>query len=547
MLLYALRRAGIPQLAAWKRDCAWLRAIVQRALVLHVVLPDLVEADTLTTECVTLEQLRVLHTFFIEAEPRPVAPLKRVVTIREPEPQPEPASAGDDAAADPPAPLLLMPSSPRMASLGGSRTMSVRMPSLAVAHVPDHPLPPGGARGDPVARARIWLRRLRTGAAKLARASTRVARTRLSGMLWSSERDLLLGALLAWAKLDEGSLVSEPQDNHLRWRTQHEWDALRDDRARLGEHDVREMRAFQRLSFLFSSYACRAWWWESIDLLQKLFLTSVLTFIAPRTSVQIIAACLFAFASACVSACRTLPAVNACMSMSDTHFCPAPACAVLLAVLQIKPYRSASGNQLAALSQINVRACATALRRHTHAHELTHARRRITPSLPQIFLFLFCGLLLNTDPGGIAGERILFSVLIGALTTSIVGFSMLIFLRELANQLLRALYGYDDDEGEDEADEEWDGEEYNGEGGYEGALVVHHLEGVRESEEGNGVDDDEHEAPSALAIAAGEHGSETSSRAEELVAVASAAEAAEAAPAPASRERQGEPGDSGWR
>jgi hypothetical protein len=177
-----------------------------------------------------------------------------------------------------------------------------------------------------VARAQRWLRRLRVGAVKLARASTRVARTRLSGMLWSDERQLLLGTLLAWAKLDEGSLVAEPQDNQLRWRTQHEWDALRADRARLGDNDVLEQRAFQSLSFLFSSYACRSYWWESVDLLQKLFLTSVLTFIAPRSSVQIIAACLFAFA-------------------------------MLLATLQVKPYRSASGNQLAALSQINIFLC----------------------------------------------------------------------------------------------------------------------------------------------------------------------------------------------
>ncbi len=307
LLLVALRRAGIPQLAKWKRDCAWLRAIVQRALVLHVALPDVVDADTMTIESVTLEQLRVLHTTFISPDKPYVAPaslsLKKTVSV------PEIAAADDGA--NPLALVLLMPPLVRAAaSLGGSHTMSMRMPSLAVAHVPNYPLP---QTLGPVARACVWLRRLRTGSAKLARASTRVLQRRLSGLLWTNERDLLLGALLAWATLDEGSQVSEPQDNKLRWRTQHEWDVLTEAGERLGENDAREMHAFQRLSFLFSSYACRAWYWESVDLLQKLFLTSVLTFIAPRTSVQIIAACLFAFASACLPA-TPLPAVNACMS-----------------------------------------------------------------------------------------------------------------------------------------------------------------------------------------------------------------------------------------
>jgi hypothetical protein len=240
MLLFALHRAGVPQLATWKRDCAWLRAIAQRALVLRVALPDVLDVDTLTTECVTIQQLRVLHTLFVAPEPSLTAPLRKVVTVR----------VGDDATADPPAPLLLMSSdAPRKPSPGGSRTTSVRMPS-SLARVPDQPL-------SPSARALLWLRRLRVGAVKLAAASTRVARTRLSGMLWSDERQQLLGALLAWAKLDEGSLVAEPRDNQLRWRTQHEWDALRANEARLGEKDVMEMRAYQRLSFIFSSCTLR--------------------------------------------------------------------------------------------------------------------------------------------------------------------------------------------------------------------------------------------------------------------------------------------------
>ena len=131
---------------------------------------------------------------------------------------------------------------------------------------------------------------------------------------------------------------------------------------------------------------------EVVDLFQKLFLTSIIPFIAPRSSVQIIVAALFAL----------------CM---------------LLVTLQTAPYRAASSNQLSALSQVN------------------------------IFLFLFTGLLLNTDPDGIASNRILFAVLVGALTTSIVVMSLVLFVRSLIRQTVRALYAVETDS-EDEGDDD---------------------------------------------------------------------------------------------
>lgn len=71
-------------------------------------------------------------------------------------------------------------------------------------------------------------------------------------------------------------------------------------------------------------------------------------------------------------------------------------------------------------------------------------------SFRSIFLFLFTGLLLNTDPDGIAHNHVLFSALVGLLTTSIVGLSLFIFIRSLVRQTVRALYGVDsDDEDED--------------------------------------------------------------------------------------------------
>jgi hypothetical protein len=60
--LLTLRRAGVPKLAAWKRDCAWLRVIVQRARLLgfkaSLAHPE-DDPDTLTVESISLEHLNL--------------------------------------------------------------------------------------------------------------------------------------------------------------------------------------------------------------------------------------------------------------------------------------------------------------------------------------------------------------------------------------------------------------------------------------------------------------------------------------------------------
>ncbi len=79
---------------------------------------------------------------------------------------------------------------------------------------------------------------------------------------------------------------------------------------------------------------------------------------------------------------------------------------------------------------------------------------RLTHALfSSIFLFLFTGLLLHTDPDGIARNRIVFSALVGFLTTSIVGWTAILFLRDLWRQTVRALHGLDDDDDDDEEED----------------------------------------------------------------------------------------------
>ena len=53
------------------------------------------------------------------------------------------------------------------------------------------------------------------------------------------------------------------------------------------------------------------------------------------------------------------------------------------------------------------------------------------------------GLLLQTNPDGITSNKMVFSVIVGTLTTSIVAFSFYLFMRELARQVLNALISAD--------------------------------------------------------------------------------------------------------
>jgi FtsP/CotA-like multicopper oxidase with cupredoxin domain len=68
--------------------------------------------------------------------------------------------------------------------------------------------------------------------------------------------------------------------------------------------------------------------------------------------------------------------------------------------------------------------------------------------------FLFTGLLLQTNPEGITSDRLLFSVIVGMLTTSIVAFTFYLFIRELFWQLMAALREVDEEEAAEEL--EWE-------------------------------------------------------------------------------------------
>jgi hypothetical protein len=69
-------------------------------------------------------------------------------------------------------------------------------------------------------------------------------RRSLSTLFYKNEREQLIKQLLEWARHDKGTLVAEPRDNQLRWRTQYEWDALRAEDAKLGARDTAERAGY---------------------------------------------------------------------------------------------------------------------------------------------------------------------------------------------------------------------------------------------------------------------------------------------------------------
>ena len=248
--LYVLWSNKIPELAQWKRECAWLRNIVQRALVIGVPMPFDYDPDTITTESISLEHLRVMHKVFVENQ------------LLDPE-----AGAiqtgGEEA-------LIAASSAP------GGIVAALHAPTRSSLDLVPHRGPSHGA-GEASVSSGAALEQTKRGpnrlAALLDAARAQVSRVtqkrsvtvrrKLSSMLWRDEREQLLLQLLMWAKHDKSTLVAEPRENQLRWRTYYEWRALQASNVRLGRRDAAESAAFFKYKLIFSSFSVHAWYWES--------------------------------------------------------------------------------------------------------------------------------------------------------------------------------------------------------------------------------------------------------------------------------------------
>ena len=284
--IYALYRAHVPELAVWKRDNAWLRSIVHRSLIIGVVTEFEFDPDTITCDSITLPHLRLLHKIFVsnelleevEEQDELGKPRRSVRLASFSLPGTEgmaaclpsadvsaaalPAPADDESLADDS--LAVVEHAPNVgraytsteserASLSASKTKSINVPQQSEAG----------------SRLALLMRQVRLQVAVVSALKGATMRRTFSSLFWKTERDLLLLQLLSWAKHDKSTLVAEPRETQLRWRTEYEWRALTEQKAHLGSRDTTELIAFRKYRFLFASYAVHAWYWEAVDLFQK--------------------------------------------------------------------------------------------------------------------------------------------------------------------------------------------------------------------------------------------------------------------------------------
>jgi hypothetical protein len=65
-MIYFMWRSRVPELASWKSECAWLRSIVHRAMVIGASpRSESFDPDSISTDSITVEHLRVLHGLFV--------------------------------------------------------------------------------------------------------------------------------------------------------------------------------------------------------------------------------------------------------------------------------------------------------------------------------------------------------------------------------------------------------------------------------------------------------------------------------------------------
>ena len=257
------------------------------------------------------------------------------------------------------------------------------------------------------------------------------------------EHSLLVMQILHWAKHSASAHVYEPREVQMRWRTHHDWKRLLKSVGavdELREFDKMELDAFRTVAFLFANYSHHAWYWEVVDAMEKLFLTSLIAFVVPRTIVQIVAALLFSFA-------------------------------MLLITMHVRPYKRESVNHLAVLSRVN------------------------------IVLFLLTGLLLDINPLGFTDNHAATNVIIGGLMTSTVGVSFFLFLTSFLRDWVHKLYtkraDQDDGTADDEDDDDEDSDE-DSDGGGDGnneqaGLLAQEQFSEQEQEQGQEEQEQEHE------------------------------------------------------
>ena len=102
-------------------------------------------------------------------------------------------------------------------------------------------------------------------------------------------RKVMLAEVLQWARANKDIQVGK-----VGWQTHKEKPA-----ESLDEWQLLEQRATLRIGFLFSEFHCACWYYEMVEMLRKLILTSVIIwmFEEPVTQVRCLIACVLVCAA----------------------------------------------------------------------------------------------------------------------------------------------------------------------------------------------------------------------------------------------------------
>ena len=254
-----LKRFRVPDMAALVEDNAWLREAAEHTWRLGMPQPGGVDMQRLCCDTIEDNHLAMLHAVLLhDANADAAADILAGRVPAAGKDTPEKGHGGDKAA-----PAASEESAP---------------PSLLVRCI--HRILALRATIAGMLRPETKLEHLTAGEAERATQLRQL-------LLWCRHSGVLSIGSLIW--YDDLGLPEAPVGDAAKHPgTPH--------RTGLRSHEVPELlkRASIECGFLFSIYTSRCWYWESVELLRKLVLTSILALISPGSAGQVVVGCLVA-------------------------------------------------------------------------------------------------------------------------------------------------------------------------------------------------------------------------------------------------------------
>ncbi len=355
--IWLLRRFKVPQMARLHTDNAWLREVAKMAWQEGMAQPPS-DMSALSIHGIGDAHLEALYAFFCQDASAEEA--TEIMTGARP---PVMAQAQQAQAEQGKVVRLLARVTTAVAQAARGRTSSSG--DAADAGKTEAAAPAGAALPPEAARRALVLHELLLWARTSGDLSIPV-------LVWEDMEEEEAGAHApACAAIEEDAPAKAAESAAVP--AAH---ALHADGVTTAELPELQRRAMREVGFLFSVYRVDCWYWETVELLRKLALTSILALIAPGSAGQVVSGLLIAFV-------------------------------LLVWNLHTRPFAEEGLNTVNQIAQLNlVRRCSAHLRARAAAHCAACPR-------PQFFVLLVA-LLLKVNLDGEGGSRF-FGGIVGVL------------------------------------------------------------------------------------------------------------------------------------